>query len=90
MTRWERFYRWIGGQGPDDPVRATGLRERFASRVAWALLDLGFLYRDATLRGAYGTWFVNYLWQWRFWRGPYWAVLPGEKYRIARILAQYR
>jgi hypothetical protein len=70
VTRWERFYRWLGGIGPGEVRTVPEQWELLASHVAWGLLRLGFLYRPVDG----DSWLVNYRWQWRFWRGPYWAV----------------
>jgi hypothetical protein len=80
MTRWERFYRWLGGVGPGEVRAAPEQWGLLASNVARALKWLGFIYRQP---GPEGDWFVNFRWQWRFWRGAYWAVLERNAARAA-------
>lgn len=72
MTRWERFYRWLGGCGPEEVRTVPEQWELLADRTARALAWLGFLYRPS--RMAFASWWVNHRWQWRFWRGRYWVV----------------
>ncbi|KKL56437.1 hypothetical protein LCGC14_2245420 [marine sediment metagenome] len=73
MTRWERFYRALGGTGTEvPPFTSTRLRWwHVSSHLAWFLLRTGFLSRDPDLPLPKAGYFVNYRWQWRFWRGPY-------------------
>lgn len=70
MRRWERFYRWLGGRGPELSWHPE-VRLRLCDHLAYFLLRRGFLKRDPSLSGRESTYFVNHLWQWRFWRGPY-------------------
>ena len=72
MTKWARFYRWLGGKGPEDPeLRPTDAPRLSIHHLAWILLRCGFLSRDPNLLPQDASWLVNYRWQWRFWRGPY-------------------
>jgi hypothetical protein len=76
VTRWQRFYRRFGYTKAE--------RERFwsISHLARVLLRCGFLMRDPDCRPVAASYFDNHLWQWRFWRGPYWAVLATAPYRV--------
>ena len=75
MTRWERFYRWLGGAGPNESRTVPVQWELLADIVARGLLRGGFIFRQP---GPEAGWFVNFRWQWRFWRGPYWAAIRWE------------
>jgi hypothetical protein len=61
---------------------------RFASRLAAWLIERGFLKRDARLyrgRAREAGYYINFLWQWRFWRGPYQDCLEAEeRHRLER------
>jgi len=82
MTRWERFYRWIGGGGPETPLVWSEKNDRYVtgwpSRFANFLMRFGFLRCDPALSDLTGSWYVNMRWQWRFWRGPYRDVLEAR------------
>lgn len=74
MRLWPLFYRAIGGRGPkDDPSRGwrPGGRLPFSSTLAYWLVRLGFLSRDPKLSEMAQGFYINFRWQWRFWRGPY-------------------
>lgn len=79
MTRWERFYRWMGGKGPSDSPRDACV---YHFQIDWEVFRvlqwLGFLKRDATLPDHESGWYVNFRWQWRFWRGPYYDIMLRE------------
>jgi hypothetical protein len=87
MTRWERFYRAMGGVGPESPkpYEDIGWREPFfsVSHLARILLRRGFLMRDPEVPYLCQAFFTYHRWQWRFWRGPYWAVLERNAARAA-------
>jgi hypothetical protein len=79
VTRWEQFYRWIGGTGAENPEpwgdwRYAPLWAQVPGEIARVLLRLGFLSRDPYLDDRVASWFVNHRWQWQFWRGPYRAM----------------
>jgi hypothetical protein len=70
----------MGGKGPDNQevlyVDSHGWghgtqREHAAGHIAQALVRFGFLKRDPALPDSEQSWYVNFRWQWRFWRGPY-------------------
>ncbi len=61
----------------------------FASRCAAWLVEHGFLSRDPTLRANHeAAYYINYRWQWRFWRGPYKDCLEAEERKRQQILQE--
>ena len=86
-TLWQRFYRATGGRGPDDAPRLPLTWETpldFPSSVACALIRAGFLMRDPEVLPPLDSWLINFRWQWRFWRGPYWAVARRDGRELGR------
>ena len=91
MTKWEKFYRLIGGLGPDDREREKdrrGLRLDFASRVAYCLKRLGFIARNPEVKSWDQAYYINWKWQWKFWRGPYRDVIEHAA-RAGEVWAQF-
>ena len=71
MTLWQRAYRALGGGGPDDPGDDPCGPIAPAYHLFKWCKTLGFIKRDATLPIEEQGWCINFKWQWRFWRGPY-------------------
>ncbi len=49
------------------------------SRLCWWLSTHGFLRRDPDETGWDQNAFAKMRWQWRFWRGPYWAAIEARQ-----------
>ena len=74
MTLWQRFYKAIGGLGPNDPLGDVPngvFGFHGPSQIAVFLMWLGFLAYDPDLPDRESGWFYNMKWQWAFWKGPY-------------------
>jgi hypothetical protein len=81
MTRWQRFYKAIGGLGPDDPHESSRQALRLSTpvlrefhgptEIARFLMWLGFLAYDPGIPDYRAGFFYCMKWQWRFWKGPY-------------------
>jgi hypothetical protein len=88
MTKWERFYRAVGGKGPENNLQSMRGKFYFASWLANKLIHLGFLSRDPVLSSTKQGYYTNFKWQWRFWRGPYKNVIEQAK-REGKAWAQF-
>jgi hypothetical protein len=87
---WQRFYRLIGGRGPgedDAPGALPPFRRSsyFASWLASKLVLFGFLKRDPAIQMPRCSYFINHLWQWRFWRTAYrdWMLVNWRRKKPA-------
>ncbi len=95
MTLWQRFYKAIGGLGPDDddpkefpswwalPGRMDSRIPAFhgPSELARLLMWLGFLARDPNRIETEASYYYNMKWQWQFWKGPYYEYVVQNRDR---------
>jgi len=78
MRIWPVVFRALGGGGPEDTQQYRVARwYDVATWLAVALKTTGFLKRDPDSQNP--SWYINFRWQWRFWRGPYRDCLERER-----------
>ena len=91
MTLWQRFFKAIGGLGPDDPEdvprwavaesRESLLPEFHGpSEIARFLMWLGLLAYDPEIPDWKRGYFYNMKWQWAFWKGPYYDYVVQNRH----------